>query len=58
MGELQKAASMLVLDVHLEGEVTVPCDRCLADLVLPVAYDGRGLTLDPAALAYTEDTSF
>lgn len=24
----------------------------------PVAYDGRGLTLDPAALAYTEDTSF
>lgn len=39
--ELQKAASMLVLDVHLEGEVTVPCDRCLADLVLPVDYDGR-----------------
>ena len=39
--ELKKAASMLVLDVHLEGEVTVPCDRCLADLVLPVDYDGR-----------------
>ena len=33
--ELKKAASMLVLDVHLEG------DRCLADLVLPVDYDGR-----------------
>ncbi len=41
MVDLQKSASMLVLDVHLEGEVTVPCDRCLADLALPVRYDGQ-----------------
>lgn len=39
--DLQKAASMLVLDVCLEGEVTVPCDRCLADLALPVHYEGQ-----------------
>ena len=30
----------------------------VGELTGPVAYDGRGLTLDPAALAYTEDTSF
>ena len=30
----------------------------VGELTGPVTYDSRGLTLDPAALAYTEDTSF
>ena len=30
----------------------------VGELTGPVRYDEQGLTLDPAALAYTEDTSF
>lgn len=39
--ELLKAASMLTLDVSIRGEVTVECDRCLDDCILPVAFDDR-----------------
>lgn len=39
--ELLKAASMLTLDVSIRGEVTVECDRCLDDCVLPVVFDDR-----------------
>lgn len=39
--ELGKSGSMLRLDVHIEGEVVVPCDRCLEDCRLPVDYSGK-----------------
>lgn len=29
------------LDFHIEGTVTVPCDRCLDDMELPVLADNR-----------------
>ncbi len=29
------------LDFHIEGTVTVPCDRCLDDMELPVSSDNR-----------------
>lgn len=37
---MDKSAAMLLLEVTIKGEVTVPCDRCLGDLRLPVNYDG------------------
>ncbi len=39
--DLERSGSMLRLDVRMEGEVTVPCDRCLEDCRLPVDYEGR-----------------
>lgn len=33
---LEKAGDFVGLDIVLEGTLTVQCDRCLADLVLPV----------------------
>lgn len=33
---LEKAGGYIGLDVVLEGTVTVQCDRCLGDLILPV----------------------
>lgn len=33
---LDKHTSMLVLDIHLSGVVTIPCDRCGDDFELPV----------------------
>lgn len=33
---VEKSGKYIGVDCHLEGDVTVECDRCLADLVLPV----------------------
>lgn len=37
---LTKGSTALVLDFVINGEVTVPCDRCLEACLLPVDYDG------------------
>jgi len=33
---LVKGAGVMTVELGLKGSVTVPCDRCLADLALPV----------------------
>ncbi len=39
---LEKGATgVMRLEVRIEGNVTVPCDRCLEDCSLPVDYTGR-----------------
>lgn len=38
---LDKGASALQLSFVIDGEVTVECDRCLDDLVLPIHYEGE-----------------
>lgn len=38
---LLKKPSMFDLQVTIDGEVTVPCDRCLEDCVLPVHFKGH-----------------
>lgn len=48
----------LMADIGVEDSAAPPTTSYVGALTGPVAYDGRGLTLDPAALAYTEDTSF
>lgn len=48
----------LMADIGVEDSTAPPTTSYVGALTGPVAYDGRGLTLDPAALAYTEDTSF
>lgn len=35
------ANSYFELNFHIEGEVTVPCDRCLDDMRQPVGTDGK-----------------
>ena len=35
---LEKQASMLRLDLSITGSLVQPCDRCLGDVVLPIAY--------------------
>lgn len=37
--DIDKSATILVLDVYIDGTVTVECDRCLGDVELPVEYD-------------------
>lgn len=37
---MEKSATMLMLDFSITGTVTVECDRCLEDLALPVDYSG------------------
>ena len=39
--ELTMEASMLTLDVEIRGEVTVECDRCLDDCILPIEFDDQ-----------------
>ena len=39
--DIEKSASSAQIDCHVEGTVTVACDRCLADLSLPVCQDIR-----------------
>ena len=34
--EVEKTAASILVDCRVKGTVTVACDRCLADLVLPV----------------------
>lgn len=38
--KMERATSAAVLEVHIEGYVTVPCDRCLEEYRQPVSYDG------------------
>lgn len=40
VAEVDKSASMLIMDVSIMGEVTTECDRCLGELSLPVDYEG------------------
>ena len=48
----------LMADIGVEDSTAPPTTSYVGELTGPVTYDSRGLTLDPAALAYTEDTSF
>jgi len=36
--EVDRSASRVAVEASLKGRVTVECDRCLEDLVLPVDY--------------------
>lgn len=36
---LEKGAGWMRLNVHISGSVTVECDRCLDDLVIPVDFE-------------------
>jgi len=38
---LVKDAGFMTLEMEINGGVTVPCDRCLADLVIPVEVDQK-----------------
>lgn len=38
---LERAETMLTLDVAIGGSVVVPCDRCLEDCSVPVDFEGR-----------------
>ena len=38
---LNRSETQLVLDVEIEAEVIVPCDRCLEDCPIAVDYEGR-----------------
>ncbi len=38
---VRAAGAFHELDFHIEGTVTVPCDRCLDDMDLPVSTDNR-----------------
>lgn len=38
---LERAESLLTLDVAIAGQVVVPCDRCLEDCPLSVDFEGR-----------------
>ena len=48
----------LMADIGVEDSTAPRTTSYVGALTGPVTYDSRGLTLDPAALAYTEDTSF
>lgn len=37
---LDRGESHMTLDVHIEGEVVVPCDRCLEDCTIPIGFEG------------------
>lgn len=34
---LERMERMMMLTFHLEGQITTPCDRCLGDVVVPIA---------------------
>lgn len=38
--EMERATNAFTLGVHIEGYVTVPCDRCLEEYRQPVNFDG------------------
>ncbi len=39
--DVVKALSTLQMDISIEGEVTVSCDRCLEEVKIPINYGGR-----------------
>lgn len=38
--DVLRQASMLTLDFRIQGDVEVPCDRCLGEFRMPVSYEG------------------
>lgn len=38
---VEKSGSYLGIDCELDGQLTVPCDRCLEDVTLPVSADAK-----------------
>ena len=38
---LERAETLLALDVRITGHVVVACDRCLEDCRIPVDFEGR-----------------
>ncbi len=39
--ELERSETQLALGITIEGEIVVPCDRCLEPCVIPVDYEGE-----------------
>ncbi len=39
--QLDRSESMLDLHTAINGQVTVPCDRCLEDCTVPIRWEGR-----------------
>ena len=39
--DLTKNTTLLTLEVTIDGEVIVACDRCLEDCTIPIHYDGQ-----------------
>ncbi len=39
--EMTRMDAQMMLDVTIDGQVVVPCDRCLEDLSLPIHFEGR-----------------
>lgn len=37
---IEKRASLITIGIVIDGEVKVPCDRCLEDIVVPVSFRG------------------
>lgn len=56
--EFWQDGNTLMVDIGVEDSAAPRTTSYVGELTGPVTYDSRGLTLDPAALAYTEDTSF
>ena len=56
--EFWQDGNTLMADIGVEDSAAPRTTSYVGELTGPVTYDSRGLTLDPAALAYTEDTSF
>jgi len=40
-GSIRKAVGFFELQVHIEGAVCIPCDRCLDDMDQPIEADNR-----------------
>ena len=38
---IRKATGFFEFDFHTDGEIVIPCDRCLDDMTLPVNTDNR-----------------
>ena len=38
---IRKATGFFEFDFHTDGEIVIPCDRCLDDMTLPVDTDNR-----------------
>lgn len=52
--EMRKNPSAVLIDMSLEGTVTVPCDRCLEDVAIPIHAEAL-LKVRPGSDADEED---
>jgi uncharacterized metal-binding protein YceD (DUF177 family) len=50
-----KNTGLIQLEVQLTGDVTVPCDRCLDDLKVPIAFRGTPVVKLATGDEYTDD---